>query len=121
MVKLLFSKKKIFWPQNILLLINILLLLLFWLWMFFKIKNRQDLIPLHYNIYYGIDWFGPSYYLYLYPLLATIWFLINIIFSFFWSKQNKNFLFLFFILTLLLNIFLITGSFLIVLYYFNIS
>lgn len=117
----LFFKSNIWWQRRILFILNILLLLLFWGWLFLKINFSQDIVPLHYNIYYGIDWFGPSYYMYLYPLLGTSWVILNSILAFFWFKLNKKILYWLGVYTLLLNIFLMTGLFLIVLFYFNPS
>jgi hypothetical protein len=114
-------KNNLWWRHRILFIINIVSLLLFWFWLFFKVKFTQEIMPLHYNIYFGIDWFGPSYYLYLYPLLGTFWFLSNMLLAFFWFKQYKKIFYWLGVYTLLLNIFLIFGSFLIILFYYNPS
>lgn len=120
MVKI-FSKNNIWWQRRILFVVNFALLVIFWTWLFIKINYSQDIIPLHYNIYYGIDWFGPSYYMYLYTLLGTIWFLSNTLLAFFWFKNNKKIFYFLSIYSLLLNIFLLFGIFLIILFYFNPS
>ena len=38
-------------------------------------------IPLHYNIYIGIDQFGPWYYVFFIPALGSALFLINLVFE----------------------------------------
>ncbi|NUM25174.1 MAG: hypothetical protein HUU49_00950 [Candidatus Buchananbacteria bacterium] len=48
------------------LLVNILL----WIFLAWQSQKLSAVIPLHYNIYYGIDFFGPWYYLFLFPGLG---------------------------------------------------
>ncbi len=38
-------------------------------------------ISLHYNIYLGPDWFGPSYFVYFYPAVGLAVLLINFLLS----------------------------------------
>ena len=54
------------------------------------IPNLGDVsyIPLHYNIYYGIDRFGPWYYIFILPALGFLFLLINIIFESIFVKRE---------------------------------
>ena len=43
--------------------------------------EENNFIPLHYNIYFGIDQFGPWYYVFMPALLGLIFYLGNLIFQ----------------------------------------
>lgn len=45
------------------LIFSLLLNLLLWFYLAWQIRKLPSVIPLHYNIYYGIDFLGPWYYL----------------------------------------------------------
>lgn len=53
--------------------INILL----WLWLLWQTKGWAGHIPLHYNIYFGIDSLGPWYELFYLPFIGLMFFLFN--------------------------------------------
>lgn len=98
---------------------NLLILIFHWFWLFFNIRFSNEVIPLHYNVYYGIDWFGPKYYLYLFPLLGTLWLLVGFLLGIKWRRQHIVTSLFLFSYILLLNLFLIAGSFLLFVFYLN--
>jgi len=48
-----------------------------WLLVLWQTKNFDELIPLLYNIYFGIDLLGFWYQIYLLPGLGLLFFLVN--------------------------------------------
>lgn len=48
-----------------------------WIYLVWQTKSFGDLVTLHYNIYFGIDWLGPWYQIFLLPSLGLAFFLIN--------------------------------------------
>jgi len=55
------------------LVINILI----WLWLSLQIRALPELIPLHYNIYFGIDLLGYWYQVFLMPFFGILVILLN--------------------------------------------
>jgi len=60
-----------------------------WLVLAWWIRSFPELMPLHYNIYFGIDLFGPWYEILISPLLGLIFFLINFFISSLIYRQEK--------------------------------
>ncbi len=70
-----------------------------------------NVLPLHYNIYFGIDWFGPAIYLYMYPGLAFIILFLNLVLAWGFFGRRRFLSYLFVAIALLVNIFfLVAGS-----------
>jgi len=67
------------------LLINIVL----WLVLVWQTRGLSDLIPLHYNIYFGIDLLGPWYQFFLLPSLGLLFFMVNFIISLMIYSKEK--------------------------------
>ncbi len=86
-----FLKDKIiiFWVILSLSLIALMLINLF------KIPKTSDPIPLHYNIYFGIDYLGAWKKIFIIPLLAFLVFLINFTLALFLYFKNKFISYLF--------------------------
>jgi hypothetical protein len=63
--------------------------LILWLLLIWQVRNTTSLIPLHYNIYFGIDLFGPWYQFFLMPGLGLIYLLINITLGYFIYHREK--------------------------------
>lgn len=51
------------------------------LWRLVPYLPEGQFIPLHYNIYFGVDRFGPWYHLFFLPALGAVLLIINIIFE----------------------------------------
>lgn len=51
--------------------------ILIWLWLSLASRDFAELIPLHYNIYFGIDLLGYWYQIFLLPLSGLVIFLLN--------------------------------------------
>jgi hypothetical protein len=52
-----------------------------WAVLRFKIRPGSELLPLHYNIFYGTDAVGRGYQLYFVPLIGLFIFAVNVGFS----------------------------------------
>ncbi|MFH0854275.1 MAG: hypothetical protein V1891_02175 [bacterium] len=57
--------------------------------------NSEAQLFLHYNIYFGIDWIGSWYEIYLYPLAGLSIIIINYIFAIFFYSRDKMISYLF--------------------------
>ncbi|MBU1148861.1 hypothetical protein KKI23_02100 [Patescibacteria group bacterium] len=58
-------------------LLGFLVNLSIWIYIFTQIKPQENPIPLHYNIYFGIDLIGSWYNIYLMPLSGLIILILN--------------------------------------------
>lgn len=56
---------------------SLMLNIIIWGILFLQVNNLSKEIPLHYNIYFGIDLFGPWYQLFVLPLLGVGFLLLN--------------------------------------------
>lgn len=43
-----------------------------WLFVSNQVQPSSDVVPLHYNIYFGIDLLGPWWYVLLFPAVGTV-------------------------------------------------
>lgn len=79
-----FSKSLFFGDKFVLvnLVLSLILNLLSWTMLYLKFKAVQGHIPLHYNIYFGIDFFGPPTNIFIIPLAGSIILLINFILAY---------------------------------------
>ena len=59
-----------------------------WSIIYFKIRPTAEVIPLHYNVFYGVDYAGPGYYAYVIPLVGLLILIINSIFFQFAKKSE---------------------------------
>lgn len=105
-----FSQKKL--NKNIILIFIFALILNLanWLFLISNVKPKVDPIPLHYNIYFGIDLIGQWYFIYAITLSGLLIIIIN-----FWLAliQKKEAIFLKYILlssALTAQIFLLLAS-----------
>lgn len=59
------------------LILTLFLNLLCWAFLIKQVPLTSSWIPLHTNIYFGIDWLGPWIYIFIYPLVGLIFTLLN--------------------------------------------
>jgi len=83
---ILFIKDKLI---IICIILSFLLNAVIWIILYYKIKPTAIPIPLHYNIYFGIDLIGEWYKIYFIPGFGLIIFFINLIISFIIYKTEK--------------------------------
>ena len=68
-----FKNKLIIWPVAI----NALILVFDSFYIFLKLRIKEDLIPLHYNIYFGVDLIDNKYQIFKLPLIGLMVIIIN--------------------------------------------
>lgn len=69
--------------------LSFLINIIHWLFLLSKIKIGSDKILLHYNVVYGSDFVGKSYYILMIPLLAFFSLILNAVLSrFFYGKEK---------------------------------
>ncbi len=72
------------------LVVGFILNVMLWLFIYTQVNSRDDLIFLHYNIYFGVDLIGEWYRLYFMPLLGVVIFFINIVLSILLKKRDNS-------------------------------
>jgi len=76
-LKVLFKEKKFILSLIVSLFLNVFI----WIYLLIAIKFTVEPIPLHYNIYYGIDLIGNWYKIFYIPFFGLLIIFINFIFS----------------------------------------
>ncbi len=59
------------------------------LWRIVPLAREQPFIPLHYNIYFGIDRFGPWYYVFAPAALGLALLLVNLVFEAVFFRRER--------------------------------
>lgn len=103
--RFLIKDKVIFLSVIAILLIN------FATWMnLFRIKKADGLIPLHYNIYFGIDYMGEWYKIFTLPIIGLIIFSVNLFISIFVYFKDKFISYILLVSAILIQIILFLSS-----------
>ena len=71
------------------LLLGALFNIMTWLLLAYRTNFFPDVMPLHYNIYYGIDSYGPWFYIFMMPTIGVIVLLVNVLVSFVTLHREK--------------------------------
>ena len=58
------------------------------LWRLFPDIHGRPVVPLHYNIHYGVDWTGAWWQIFSLPVMGAIFFMINIGIATFFVQRN---------------------------------
>lgn len=58
------------------------------LWRLYPTGEEDNFIALHYNVYLGVDQFGPWYFIFSIPLLGATLFLLNLTFEIFFFRRE---------------------------------
>ncbi|MFA6410360.1 MAG: hypothetical protein WCW26_02175 [Candidatus Buchananbacteria bacterium] len=81
-----------YWRDRIIktnLIFSIVANFILWLGLIWQFKNFSESVPLHYNIYYGIDLIGPWYQILVMPGLGLLFILINLLASAIIYRKEK--------------------------------
>lgn len=73
-------------------------------WRIMPLAKTQPFIPLHYNIYFGVDRFGPWYHAFILPALGLLFLIISLIMQIRFFKTEKMLATFFAISTLFLEL-----------------
>ena len=89
-----------FWHDKLILinfLFGIFVNVFFWVFLFIKFKTLEEIIPLHSNVYFGIDMIGPKFELLKMPILGVVILLMNVVLAFkIYKHERMNAYFLLF-------------------------
>lgn len=66
-----------------------------WALLIWQTEDLYSLKALHYNIYFGIDWLGPWYQVFIVPLTALVFLAIDYYLSWFYYEQYRLLSYLF--------------------------
>ncbi len=102
--------KKIFLAFIFSLLINAF----FWFVVWYLTLSFENTIPLHYNIYFGVDILGDKKEIFKLPLIALLILIINFVLSFILYKQKKILSYFLILAGFLIQVFLLTAGLLII-------
>ena len=93
----------------------LLLTIILPIWRVLPLASEQPFIPLHYNVYLGVDRFGPLRDLFLLPALGLFFLLVNLGMQTHFSKHEKLLARFFAISTTLFQFILLVAMVLIIL------
>jgi len=77
----LLKHHRIYSWSTIVSLVLVILTFVLPVWRVLPLIENQNFLPLHYNIYFGIDRFGPWYYIFVPAALGGALLIINLIFQ----------------------------------------
>jgi len=77
----------------------------------YRVGLNVEHMPLHYNIYLGVDWFASGLKIYSYPFLGLMVQLVNIIIASFVFGRHKHVSYLLLLLSLFCNIVILFAVF----------
>jgi len=86
--------------------LSILLNLITWVWLAAQIRPQTELIFLHYNILFGVDYVGEWYKVYYVPLTGWLIIIFNFLLGWFFFSRDKFIAILLNIVNVLAQIFL---------------
>lgn len=87
--KSFFLKDKIILINLIVSLVILVALLFLFMYKFFAFRSGDEQLFLHYNIYFGIDWMGIWYKIFVYPLVGLAVYIINLFLGILFYKKDK--------------------------------
>lgn len=84
-------------------------------WRIVPLSKEQSFIPLHYNIYFGVDRFGPWYAIFVIPAIGLLFLVINLAMQVYFSQTDRTLTRFFALSTICIQIMLLVSMGLIVL------
>lgn len=87
-IEMMRSSKTHIWAM-LLSLFCLVLTIVLPIWRVLPLAVERPYIPLHYNIYLGVDQFGPVRNLFFLPILGLLFLFLNLILQTFFFKQEK--------------------------------
>lgn len=85
------------------------------IWRIVPLAEEQPYIPLHYNVYFGVDRFGPWYTIFVLPILGFIFLIINVALQVHFVSREKILTRFFAVSTVFLELIFLIAMFLIIL------
>jgi hypothetical protein len=84
-------------------------------WKIVPLAASKSFLPLHYNVYFGVDRFGPWYYVFMVPVIGLFIFFLNLFFETKYFKTEKILGRFFAVFSILFQFVLLVATILIVL------
>jgi len=98
-------------------LLNFIINIAYFALIFFVTKDRgNDIAPLHYNIYFGIDSFGSPYKFFVFPQVSFTIFLINSFLCYYYYKYSRILSYFLLATSIFASLFMILSYILIILF-----
>lgn len=113
--KRMYKKHTLPWITTILSFVFLAITFFLPIWRILPIAKETPFIPLHYNIYLGVDRFGPALRVFWIPVIGLFFFLLNHFLQAHLYRQQKLFSFFFAVATPLFEFILLVAMVLIVL------
>lgn len=101
--------KLIKWPAIICFSLNLLI----WIFIIWRFFSKEEVIPLHYNVYFGVDLVGKRLEIFKLPIIGFFILIINFILSLIIHKDEKLASYILLFVALFCQLILLLGSFLI--------
>ncbi len=109
----IWNNKFIFWGMLFGFVINVA----YFLFIFFIINSKgHNIVPLHYNVYFGIDNFGSVNKFFTFPQVSSTIFLINSFLCYHYYKYNRVLSYFLLATSIIASLFMILSYFLIILF-----
>jgi hypothetical protein len=96
------------------LLINLATWALIYFRLFTIVKDATS-VPLHYNVYFGIDWIGTPIDVFVLPLIGSAVFLVNFILAYIINVRERLMGYVVIISTIIIQLFILLASLFVVL------
>lgn len=85
------------------------------IWRIVPIAFSKPFIPLHYNVYFGVDRFGPWYAIFVLPVLGFLFLIINVSIQVHFASREKLLTRFFSVSTVVLELIFLIAMLLIIL------
>ncbi len=59
------------------------------IWRIIPLAADQPFLPLHYNIYFGVDRFGPWWHVFIPSIIGGVLFIVNLVFETVFHRHEK--------------------------------
>jgi hypothetical protein len=94
--------------------ISLVLNLLIWFWLFWQISGSEEVVLLHYNILFGVDYIGPRYLVAMIPLTGLFILISNAVVGWLSYPKDKMIAAMLNFATSIIQIFLLVAASLVV-------
>ena len=101
-------------PNLVMLTLGILINLFTWGWIMFQIRPQEELIFLHYNILFGVDYVGEWWKVFYLPLVGLFIFITNFVVGWVLFHKDKFVSIILNAVSLIAQVFLLVASALLV-------
>lgn len=109
----IWNNKFIFWG----ILLNFVINVAYFIFIFVVTKGRfNDIVPLHYNIYFGLDSFGSPSKFFIFPQISTAIFLLNSFLCYYYYKYSRILSYFLLASSIFASLFMILSYILIILF-----